>query len=144
MSTEALFWALSFDKKVKGVVEHPSFLSMAAKFVLIYLADHHSEENGCFPSVATLAQETCQCVRTVNNALNELIRRGFIRRIVGGGRNTGGAYSSNEYKLAIGGYLDPDDIVAFTKAAAAKKTRRTNHAPHAGMNGGSNPAPGNS
>ncbi len=141
MSSEALFWAVSFDRKVRGVVEHPSFLSMSAKMVLIYLADHHSEENGCFPSVATLAQETRQCVRAVNNALTELIQRGFVRRIVGGGRNGGGAYCSNEYELAIGAYLPPEAVEAFTKAASAKKIRKDNPAPHAEMNGGSNPAP---
>ncbi|MFN4201863.1 MAG: helix-turn-helix domain-containing protein [Tabrizicola sp.] len=55
-------------------------LQPATKLVLWYLADRHNPDFGCFPSQAQLAAD-CEMARgTLNRHLDELERRGLIRR----------------------------------------------------------------
>lgn len=55
-------------------------LSPATKIVLLYLADRHNPDHGCFPSQARLAAD-CEMHRSsVNRHLKELVQAGLIRR----------------------------------------------------------------
>jgi len=55
-------------------------LRPAARVVLLYLADRHNPDNGCFPSQTQLAYD-CEMSRSgLNNILEELVDLGLIRR----------------------------------------------------------------
>lgn len=69
MSHEATNWAF----KQRG-------LKPAARVVLLYLADRHNPDFGCFPSQAQLAHDCELSRRSVNDQLDELERIGLIRR----------------------------------------------------------------
>lgn len=86
MSFKATSWALT----VKG-------LKPATKIVLIYLADRHNPDYGCFPSAAKLAEDCEMTERSVFTHLAELERRGLIAKR---SRTKGnGIKTSNEYLL---------------------------------------------
>ena len=69
MSHEATNWAF----KQRG-------LKPATRVVLLYLADRHNPDYGCFPSQAQLAADCEMSRASVNNHLEELERAGLIRR----------------------------------------------------------------
>lgn len=70
MSHEATNWAI----RQRG-------LRPAAKLVLWHLADRHTPDHGCFPNQLRLASD-CEMSRSaLNSNLDELERRGLIRRI---------------------------------------------------------------
>lgn len=46
----------------------------------MYLCDRADKEGRCFPSVPTIAAELKMSERTVYRGLNELEKRGFIKR----------------------------------------------------------------
>lgn len=55
-------------------------LRPAARVVLLYLADRHNPDHGCFPSQVQLAAD-CEISRSgLNNVLDELERMGLMRR----------------------------------------------------------------
>jgi pyocin large subunit-like protein len=88
MSFKATSWALT----VKG-------LKPATKIVLIYLADRHNPDYGCFPSAAKLAQDCEMTERSVFTHLAELERLGLISKQHRTKAN--GIKTSNEYTLHI-------------------------------------------
>lgn len=56
-------------------------LRPAARVVLLYLADRHNPDHGCFPSQDQLAAD-CEISRSgLNNILDELVAQGLIRRV---------------------------------------------------------------
>ena len=70
MSYRATSWAF----QQKG-------LRPAQKVVLLYLADHHNPDYGCFPSQHSLARDCEMSRASLNTQLRELEERGLIRRI---------------------------------------------------------------
>jgi hypothetical protein len=55
-------------------------LRPAVRVVLLYLADRHNPDHGCFPSQTQLAAD-CEMSRSgLNNILEELVQLGLIRR----------------------------------------------------------------
>lgn len=67
MSIQAISWAL----KVQG-------LKSTEKFVLVCLANYSNENGYCFPSVAQIADDTCQDRKTVLGNLKSLCAAGLI------------------------------------------------------------------
>lgn len=55
-------------------------LSQRATLVIFYLINRAGQENTCFPSVKTIAKECNISTRTVQRALNDLEKAGFITR----------------------------------------------------------------
>ena len=70
MSHKATNWAFS----QRG-------LKPATRVVLLYLADRHNPDFGCFPSQAQLAADCDMSRRSVNHHLEELENLGLIRRV---------------------------------------------------------------
>lgn len=58
------------------------------KFVLIALCDCANDQGECYPSVANLVKKTGFGERTVQAAISELEREGFLRREFREGRST--------------------------------------------------------
>ena len=80
-------------------------LSASHKLTLLALADYADDEMSCFPSVATLAQKTCQNPRTVQRHITEFEKQGLLKKER---RNRdSGADSSNRYVLILGGDTTP-------------------------------------
>lgn len=69
MSHKATNWAFS----QRG-------LNASEKLVLLYLADRHNPDYGCFPSQQRLAEDAEVSRRTVGSALDSLEEKGLIRR----------------------------------------------------------------
>lgn len=55
-------------------------LSQRATLVIFYLINRADQENTCFPSIKTIAKECNISIRTVQRALNDLEKAGFITR----------------------------------------------------------------
>ncbi len=55
-------------------------LSQRATLVIFYLINRADQENTCFPSIKTIAKECNISTRTVQRALNDLEKAGFITR----------------------------------------------------------------
>jgi predicted transcriptional regulator len=55
-------------------------LSQRATLVIFYLINRSDQENTCFPSIKTIAKECNISTRTVQRALNDLEKAGFITR----------------------------------------------------------------
>lgn len=68
--------------------------------VYMYLADRAGQEDFCFPSVPTIARHTNLSERTVQRAILDLKKGGFLR--VQERRRSNGADSSNLYTLMEG------------------------------------------
>lgn len=88
----------------------PIQMSPTPKAVLISLADQANDQGYCWPSVATLAERTCLCERTVRSALRTLEGMGLLRTDVG-------AMKSNRYVLLVREFLA--DLERRRVAAAA-------------------------
>ena len=74
-----------------------SELPSRAIVVYLYLADRAGKEGTCFPSVPRIARDTGLSGRTVQRAILDLERAGFVR--VDGRLRKNGADSSNLYTL---------------------------------------------
>ncbi len=74
-----------------------SELPSRAIVVYMYLADRAGQEDFCFPAVPTIARHTNLSVRTVQRAILDLKKGGFLR--VQERRRWNGADSSNLYTL---------------------------------------------
>jgi predicted transcriptional regulator len=55
-------------------------LSQRATLVIFYLINRADQENTCFPGIKTIAKECNISTRTVQRALNDLEKAGFITR----------------------------------------------------------------
>ena len=88
MSNEALTWAFKQDVK-----------PMAAKFVLVVLADYADEHHSCFPSQKTIAARVGSSVETVRRALKVLAAEGIISREMRS--RDDGSRSSDRFYLTI-------------------------------------------
>lgn len=55
-------------------------LKPAERVVLLYLADRHNPDHGCFPSQAQLAADCEMSRRSLNDHLDTLVRMGLIQR----------------------------------------------------------------
>lgn len=87
MSHRATHWAFS----QRG-------LKPSARVVLLYLADRHNPDHGCFPSLETLADDCEMSRRSIQDQLAELQRMGLIK-IEKMPRNAG-RLPVNRYRLA--------------------------------------------
>lgn len=74
-----------------------SELPSRAIAVYLYLADRAGQEDYCFPSVPTIARHTNLSERTVQRAILDLKKGGFL--CVRGWQRKNGADSSNLYTL---------------------------------------------
>ena len=72
--------------------------SPGCKFVLMGLASYCNEEGECWPRQETLAQRTCQSIRTVRDHLAWLEANGYIQREH---RNTTSGRRSDMYLVTI-------------------------------------------
>lgn len=111
MSHEATAWA--FKQKS---------LKPATKIVLLYLADHHNPEYGCFPSQQRLAEECEMSARSVRDHLKTLEERGLITRRSGdkSGGKSGKEFTPDHYDLHFDRYLEE------ARKPAAKSSQRQN------------------
>jgi DNA-binding transcriptional MocR family regulator len=71
MSHDATNWAI----KQRG-------MKPSTKHVLWHLCDRFHPDHGCFPAQETLADDCEMSRRSINNHLDELERRGLIKRVV--------------------------------------------------------------
>jgi DNA-binding MarR family transcriptional regulator len=84
VSWQALEWALSI---------HGQCIGRDARHVLVQLANHHNAKTGrCDPSQLGLAESTGMDKRTVQRRLADLVERGLVGRVVGGGRGRRSQY----------------------------------------------------
>jgi hypothetical protein len=102
----------------------PLQMAPTPKAVLISLADQANDQGYCWPSIATLAERTCLCERTVRNAVRALEAMGLLRTDVG-------AMKSNRYVLRVREYLAglerqraADQAAQAAAQAAAESTAR--------------------
>ena len=73
-----------------------SDLPTTEKFVLLAMADYASESGeSIFPSIATLAQKTSLSDRSVQNAIQSLIEKGYLELACKGG----GRKNTNRYRI---------------------------------------------
>ncbi len=75
-----------------------SGLPNRAIVVYLYLADRAGQKGNCFPSVPRIARDTGLSERTVQRAVLDLKKAGFVH--VDGRLRKNGADSSNLYTLA--------------------------------------------
>lgn len=105
MSSEALTWA----KKISGV-------GIAAKSVLLALADYADHEGACFPSMRTLSRVTDMSERHVRRIIARLEDQGLVVRDVRCRKDQG--QTSNQYRLQ----LEDADQVAPENGTATPRT----------------------
>ena len=55
-------------------------VSSRAKIVYMYLKDRSNAEGECWPAIKTIARDTSMSVSTVKRALNDLLKRGLLRK----------------------------------------------------------------
>jgi len=92
MSWQATTWA----KKTRG------HRGKAVKLVLMVLADYYEEEKGyAWPSQAQLAEDCEMPIRTVQYALQELIKAGFVTRLQKGNQFRPTHYGLNTQLVAL-------------------------------------------
>lgn len=106
MSHQATAWAF----KQQG-------LKPATKIVLLYLADHHNPEHGCFPSQKRLAAECEMSERALRDHLGKLEKLNLITRT---SRKSGTTFLSDVYELHF------DRQVTEAGTPAAKSAGRQN------------------
>ena len=77
---------------------HKSDLSRKATTVWMYLARRADNQAGtCFPAYATIARETKYTKRTVQRAVAELVKAGYLSKV--SRHRTNGGQSSNLFTL---------------------------------------------
>lgn len=89
-------------------------ISGKAKLILLALIDNyarHKDGENCFPSIETIAWDTCLSERTVQRGLDELDSAGVVHRI----ENPG---TSNTYTFA-----DPDTFAALMPERPPRKKK---------------------
>ena len=57
-----------------------------AKAVYMYLKDRSDKKGQCYPAIGTIAKELHLSRRTVERAIEDLIRAGLLKRSSGGGK----------------------------------------------------------
>ena len=77
---------------------HKSDVSRKAIDVWMYLARRADNQAGtCFPALGTIARETKYCKRTVQRAVAELVKAGYLTKI--NRHRPNGGQSSNLFTL---------------------------------------------
>lgn len=105
-----------------------------AKLVGYTLATHMDGNGGsCFPGLTLVAREASISERSARKAIRELETAGLVRTARGGGRSSGGYYSSNRYWAVL-----PDrhqmphwDDVARQEMSEARHAESSSPAPNA-------------
>ena len=111
MSIEAMSWALKQD------------LPPSEKLVLVSLADHHNRGTGlCIPGQASIGEQTCMSVRTVQRHLKSLESKGLIAREARF-RPEGRGRTSDSYILQ-GDNLTPKTASKGDKSGRTKATNQ--------------------
>jgi DNA-binding transcriptional ArsR family regulator len=111
MSIEAVSWALKQN------------LPPSEKLVLVSLADHHNRATGlCIPGQASVGEQTCMSVRTVQRHLKSLESRGLIVRQARF-RSEGRGRTSDSYVLQ-GDNLTPKHQGKGDKSGTTKATNQ--------------------
>lgn len=131
MSHEATNWAI----KQRGI-------KPAAKIVLWHLCDRYHPDNGCFPSLDTLAEDCEMSRRSVQDQINSLVEAGLV--IVEKMAREKGRLPSNSYRFPFEKNLGQN--LPQAKSALGKKTRSplANSRNHLGQNLPTNPVKGTS
>ena len=94
-------------------------LSPTEKCVLIGLADFHTENGGCFPSLKKVAELVNVSIDTVHRTIDKLIEKGLVRKH--GRQKEDGGKNSNLYDLLF------TDIKAPYPQNADTPTRKMRH-----------------
>lgn len=81
------------------------------KFVLLRLADRAGKEGTCFPSIGSIAIETCLSESTVRRAVQELEKGGWLTVIRGNGRGKSSHYQLLE-RVSCGQALGEEERVS--------------------------------
>ena len=68
-----------------------------AKTLYMYLTDRADKNGECWPVIKTISRDTSMCVTTVKQAINDLIKAGFLRKESSFREN--GGQTSNRYFL---------------------------------------------
>ena len=68
-----------------------------AKTLYMYLTDRADKNGECWPAIKTISRDTSMCVTTVKQAINDLIKAGFLRKESSFREN--GGQTSNRYFL---------------------------------------------
>ncbi|SDZ02486.1 helix-turn-helix domain-containing protein [Herbiconiux ginsengi] len=113
MSLRALVWAWGQVPLTLGEDGSPPLVpkpSLAAKLVLMALADYADEAGSCFPSHATLSAMCCMSTKTVSRAIEILERRELLTREQR--RRGNGSRTSDRYVLHLNGAPEkqPDNL----------------------------------
>lgn len=106
-----------------GQVFYLTGLSPSEKLILLALADHADDDTGrCWPSMATLAQKSCQSERNARRMIRNLEAQGYVKVDSRGGQ-------PNQYIVTP----NPDKLAAPTPDKSA-------HTPDTAMSGGADTA----
>lgn len=74
-------------------------LNPTLKCVLMGLADFHTDNQGCFPSLKSIAEKVNISVDTVTRSIDQLVEKGLVKKIKRKKEN--GANTSNFYELQL-------------------------------------------
>ena len=131
MSHEATNWAI----KQRGI-------KPAAKIVLWHLCDRYHPDNGCFPSLDTLAEDCEMSRRSVQDQINSLVEAGlvFVEKTV---RNRG-RLPSNSYRFPFEKDLGQNLPQAESALGKNEPSPLANSRNHLGQNLPTNPVRGTS
>lgn len=100
MSAEATTWAYRVTVVAESAAAARDVrLGMAAKFLLVTLANYSDQEHSSFPSIDRLAEMMSCSRRTVSGALRELEKWGLVT--VEKRRRTNGSQTSSRYYLPV-------------------------------------------
>lgn len=99
-----------------------SDLSRTERQVWFVLCDHRNKGNVCFPRVETIAKECCISVRSVQRAIQELLRKGWICMPNG---DAGGRGNATVYHLHADGHPCHRPKSEPKQQAAAARCRET-------------------
>lgn len=127
MSFQATEWA-------RGLPLH----SLSAKFTLLIIGSYAGTDGACFPSLATLAEDTTQSVATVRRRIRELEEIGVVARFarwatpggkvvsteIGDARPPECRQSSDELRLQM--HVTPAEVKAKIKALGLDKKHKEN------------------
>ena len=94
-------------------------LNPTERCVLVGLADFHTEDKGCFPSLKSIAEKVCVSIDTVHRTIDKLIEKGLVEKI-NRFREEGGK-TSNSYNLLL------TDIKVPMPQSADRGTRNLRH-----------------
>ena len=105
MSPKAQEWALP-KRGIRG----------SAKAVLMYLANRYNEKEGhAWPSIRTIAKDTCMSVSTVNRALRELEKANLIAIRKQQLAEDGSEFSNRYYLVGYSRYVPPEGFKFFKR-----------------------------